>query len=193
MPLGQETQKSHQRRIDNGDYDKYFKGKGIDIGYRGYRPNVIPVAGSIGVELGDDNYDGLRLPFDDESLDFVHSSHCLEHIITRDLHATITEWYRVLKVGGYMIITVPHQFLYEKRKQLPSQYNRDHKRFYTPARLMFEIENILDVNSYRVRRLMDNDTDFDYSLPPEQHSAGCYEIELILEKIQKPDWELADA
>lgn len=190
MPLGQETQKSHQRRIDNGDYDKYFKGKGIDVGYRGYRPNVVPVAGSIGVDTDYSDYDGVHLPFDDESLDFVHSSHCLEHVRTDVLETTLKEWYRVLKVGGYMITTVPHMMLYEKKLAPPSRYNRDHQRFYTPARLLQEFEAALPLNGFRVRRLFDNDEGHDYSKGPEHHANANYEIELIIEKIAIPDWEL---
>lgn len=192
MKLGEETAKNHERRKVNGDYLKYFKGKGIDVGYRGYRSDIKPVANSIGVDTDYPGYDGVHLPFDDESLDFVHSSHCLEHIPTISLPKTFEEWFRVLKVGGYMIITVPHQFLYEKRTNLPSRYNLDHKRFYTPFKLMWEVEMNLKPNTYRVRRLMDNDLNYDYDIPPEKHPYGCYEIELIIEKIKPPEWELAD-
>lgn len=188
--LGEETSKNHEHRLENGDYEKYFKGKGIDIGYRGYKDNVKPVADSIGVEFDYPGYDGIHLPFDDESLDYVHNSHCLEHIRTRLLRKVLPEWLRVLKVGGYMIITVPHMFLYEKKEELPSRWNGDHKRFYTPASLLTEIEMWLEPNTYRVERLVDNDRDFNYDRPIFEHSVGCYEIELILRKIKPPAWEI---
>lgn len=191
---GEETKKNHQRRQQfpayQNEYDTYFKGRGLDIGYRGYHTNIDPVVeNAIGVDTDYPGYDGENLPFPDNSQDFIHSSHCLEHI--DDYVKAIQEWYRVLKVGGYMIITVPSQFLYEKRFHKPSKWNRDHKRFYTPAKLLREVEVSLPVNGYRVRRLIDNDQGFDYTLGPDKHSHGSYEIELIIQKIQTPTWELA--
>lgn len=190
---GAETRKNHQRRqqlpTPRNEYDTYFSGKGIDVGYRGYHLNIDPVVkNAIGVDTDYPGYDGENLPFPDESLDFVHSSHCLEHI--ENYVKALQEWYRVLQVGGYMIITVPHKFLYEKKFNKPSRWNRDHKRFYTPALLLREVEVSLPVNTYRVRRLMDNDAGYDYSIPPDKHSHGSYEIELVLQKIKQPEWDL---
>ena len=133
-------------------------------------------------------YDGTALPFDTESQDYVFSSHTLEHIDNH--HEVIREWFRVIKVGGHLVIIVPHQYLYEKKMNLPSKWNRDHKRFYTPSSLLIDIEESLDINSYRVVHLRDNDDGFDYNIPPEKHSGGCYEIELVIKKIDKPDWKL---
>lgn len=190
---GEETRKNNFRRLSTKtvcDYDTYFTGQGIDVGYRGYYTNIDPIVeNAIGVDTDFPNYDGKTLPFLDNRFDFVHASHCLEHI--EDFYSALKEWYRVLKVGGYMILTVPHQFLYEKKFHKPSRWNHDHKRFYTPARLLLEIEVSLPVNGYRIKRLLDNDTNYDYSIPPDRHAAGCYEIELILQKIERPEWELA--
>ena len=132
----------------------------------------------------------FRLPFSDHSQDAVYSSHCLEHIL--DYRSALREWYRVLKIGGYLVIAVPHHFLYERRRQLPSHWNRDHKRFYTPGNLLREIEDALEPNTYRVRHLADNDFGFDYSIPPREGAVGCQEIELVLEKLKKPFWDLED-
>jgi uncharacterized protein YcsI (UPF0317 family) len=55
-----------------------------------------------------------------------------------------------------------------------------------------EFEQALVPNSYRVRHLVENDEGYDYGIPPEQHPAGCYEIELVIEKIRPPDWSVAD-
>ena len=46
------------------------------------------------------------LPFDDESVDEIYTSHFLEHI--NDLNFVMEECYRVLKKGGIMRIIVPH-------------------------------------------------------------------------------------
>ena len=46
------------------------------------------------------------LPFDDESVDEIFTSHFLEHI--KDLNFVMEECYRVLKKEGIMRIVVPH-------------------------------------------------------------------------------------
>jgi ADP-heptose:LPS heptosyltransferase/SAM-dependent methyltransferase len=189
-PVGEEARKAHAARLACGLITAYLTGPAIlDIGYKGYRDDVVPIVpGAIGVELDYPGYDGRTLPFPDASQDGVFASHCLEHI--DDYLNALRDWFRVLKVGGFLIIMVPHQHLYEKRTNLPSRFNADHKRFYTPASLINEIERALAPNTYRLRHLVDNDAHFDYTLPPEQHSGGCYEIELVIEKIAPPPWQL---
>ncbi len=188
--LGPESRKAHPRREREGFFDKYFGGVVLDVGYRGYEEiDVVPVLpDAIGIDLNYPGYDGKRLPFDELSVDTVYSSHTLEHI--PDPIQAIRDWYRVLRYGGYLVITVPHQFLYEKRAALPSRWNLDHKRFYTPAALMSEIEAALSPNSYRLRYLVDDDENYDYSIPPERHAGGAYQIELVIQKIRLPEWQL---
>lgn len=190
-PVGEEARKAVQSRARNGFNEKYLSGSAIlDIGYKGYLPDVVPIVpGAIGVELDYPGYDGVTLPFPDQSQDAVFASHCLEHIA--DFQNAVRDWFRVLKVGGYLIIMVPHKYLYEKQADLPSRYNNDHKRFYTPSSLVAEIEMSLRPNTYRLRHLADNDEGFDYELPPDRHSGGSYEIEIVVEKITPPLWDLA--
>lgn len=187
---GPETEKSHEARTKSGFYNQFMFGHGLDIGYRGSTTDAEPVLFSaIGVETDYPSYDGKTLPFKDNAYDYVFSSHCLEHIT--DYRSAILEWFRVIKVGGHLVITVPHQYLYEKKPSLPSRWNGDHKRFYTPASLLLEIESALVTpNTYRVVFLRDNDDNYDYSIPPELHSGGCYEIELVIKKIAPPNWVL---
>ncbi len=144
---------------------------------------------AIGIDLDYPGYDGLRLPFDEASVDTVFSSHCLEHV--PDDRAAIREWMRVLKVGGFLVCMVPHQALYEKKTALPSRWNDDHRRMYTSAALVRTIEEALDANSFRIRHLNENEGGFDYALGPEIHSEGAYEIEIVVEKIATPGWTLA--
>lgn len=190
-PVGEEARKAHANRVHAGFVAKYLSGpKILDIGYRGYRDDVVPIVpAAIGVELDYPGYDGRTLPFPALSQDAVFASHCLEHIT--DVHDAIRDWFRVLRYGGFLLVMVPHQFLYEKKTALPSDYNGDHKRFYTPASLMAEIEAALPPNAYRLRHLADNDQGFDYALPPDQHSGGSYEIEIVVERIIPPAWALA--
>ena len=160
---------------------KYLTGNVLDIGYKGNDANTLPIVPNAwGIDA--DDYDGVHLPFSDESQNAVYSSHCLEHI--EDDVMAIKEWFRVLKIGGHLIIAVPHEFLYERGRKT------DHKHFYTPATLMLKIEKALKPNSYRLRSLRDNDMFYDYSIPPKTHPVGSYEIELVLEKIKAPEWRL---
>jgi predicted SAM-dependent methyltransferase len=48
--------------------------------------------------------------FADESIDAIYASHVLEHFfygLGYELSLTLLEWYRVLKVGGQLMISVP--------------------------------------------------------------------------------------
>lgn len=184
--IGPEISKSYQKKVESGFIRRYLSGQHIlDIGYRGTHPDSVPTAeNAIGIGLDYPGYDGVHLPFPDESQDTVFSSHCYEHIA--NYRVALREWYRVLKVGGYMVVLVPHRYLYERRSMVPSFFNSDHKRFYSPASLLLEFEEALPVNGYRVRHLADNDDGFDYTVPQGEHAKGCYEIELVVQKILRP-------
>jgi SAM-dependent methyltransferase len=188
--VGTEASKSIEAKYRSGFVARYLSGANIlDIGYRGYFHNAEPIVPeAIGIDLEYPGYDGNTLPFEDNSQDAVFSSHCLEHIA--DYKGALREWFRVLRIGGFMIVSVPHQYLYEKRNAMPSRWNLDHKRFYTPSSLMAEVESSLAPNTYRLRHLVDNDAAFTYTQPPDIHSGGCYEIEMVLEKIAKPSWSI---
>lgn len=180
--VGGESRKTYNDKIDNGFFDRFFTGLGIDVGYRGYEKDVVSILeGSVGVDIDYPGYDGKTLPFPDNSQQHVYSSHVLEHI--EDFSSAIREWFRVTKSGGYIITVVPHRDLYEKKNQLPSLWNKDHKRFYTSASLLSEFEISLPVNSFRVRHLQDNDKNHNYSTPQNIHSPGEYEIELVIQKL----------
>ncbi len=184
--VGTELRKSFDRYSRDGFLGRFLSGPRIlDIGYKGYSDGARPILPhAIGVDLDYPGYDGRTLPFPDLSQDGVFASHTLEHI--SDYRNAIAEWFRVLRVGGHLIIAVPHQFLYERKLSLPSRWNSDHKRFYTVASLMTEVEEALDPLACRVRFLEENDDGFDYAVPPDQHSRGCYEIVLVIERIGLP-------
>jgi SAM-dependent methyltransferase len=184
--LGAETMRSHARRLREGFYHRYLSGDAVlDIGYRGGKPDAVPVTDkAVGIELDYPGYDGVHLPFPDFSQDAVFASHCLEHIV--DWKTILADWFRVLKIGGYLVIAVPHQQLYERKADLPSRFNGNHQRFYTPASLMTEMQEALPVGGWRLRSLRDIDEGFGYAVPPEMHAKGCYEIELVIEKIRPP-------
>jgi SAM-dependent methyltransferase len=128
-----ECSKSISRRLSNPNFMRlYFKGNGIDIGGKpdplALYAELFPLVTSIrtwDLEDGDAQYlDTVS----DETYDFVHSSHCLEH-----LHSPVEgleNWLRILKPNGYLLITVPDEDLYEQGV-FPSTYNKDHKWTFT--------------------------------------------------------------
>lgn len=190
-PAG-EAGRSYRHRVRSGFLDRFCSGSVVlDIGYSGYDnpENKTSLPNAIGIDVDYPGYDGRTLPFADESVDTVFSSHCLEHI-TYD-HHVIRDWYRVTKLNGFIVCIVPSQALYEKKRFLPSNFNEGHVRMYTPSSLLRSFEEALDVNSYRVRHVAENDRGFNYQLGPDRHSDGAYEIELVVEKIKKPSWDLA--
>lgn len=187
--VGTQSQESYERRVKNGFFNEYCWGKGLDIGFEGYSEGCLPIRpDATGVDVNYPGYDGITLPFDSESQDYVYSSHCLEHI--SDWSKAISEWHRVVKIGGHIVTVVPHKFLYEKKENMPSRWNQDHKRFYTPASLLAEFESTLLPNSYRVKYLEDGGLGCDYARPPEEHSCGEYEITLVIQKIKLPNWRV---
>lgn len=45
--------------------------------------------------------------FADNSVDFMYASHCLEHVSYHETALVLAEWYRVLKPGGVLRLSVP--------------------------------------------------------------------------------------
>ncbi len=99
--------------------------KGIEIGASAHNPFGIP--GTIYVDFTDSTETSFKkselelvqrtqrvdvvalawsLPFESESLDFVLSSHVIEHCF--DIIGTVEEWFRVLRPGGLVFMVVPH-------------------------------------------------------------------------------------
>ena len=108
----------------------YTAGRTLDIGCGPYKvlPTVIGVDngtqwGSHGIDVKSSASD-LSL-FADGSCDCVYSSHLLEHIYPDDVPATLQEWARVVKKGGYIVLYLPDEDEYPK---VGDKYaNKDHK------------------------------------------------------------------
>ena len=82
---------------------KYCKGQGLDLGCG----NVKIKNEAIGIDLlspyADMRLDARLMPFyNDEFFDYIFSSHLLEEI--ENTEATLREWLRILKKGGYIVL-----------------------------------------------------------------------------------------
>lgn len=118
-----------------GDTDfmsRYFVGRGLDVG-AGADPfalyiDAFPQITSLD-QFDEALGDAERLEaIADESYDFLHSSHCLERL--NDCFAAIRNWFRVVRPGGHLVMTVADEDLYEQG-QFPSAFNGDHRWSFT--------------------------------------------------------------
>ena len=126
-----ESLKAMKRRLrDPGFASRYFVGYGIDIGsgpdplgnqrFYGAWP-MLDACREWDMPDGDAQFlEGIP----DETFDFVYSSHTLEHMV--DPLIALHNWWRVLKRGGYLIVVVPDEDMYEQGVW-PSTFNGDHK------------------------------------------------------------------
>lgn len=128
-----ECSKSVPRRLADASFtSRYFVGRGLDIGGR---PDPLRLYAELfsridGVRTWDrEDGDAQFLASEaDGSWDFVHSSHCLEHLV--DPAEGLRNWFRVLRPGGHLVATVPDEDLYEQGR-FPSTFNADHKWTFT--------------------------------------------------------------
>lgn len=128
-----ECSKSIQRRLaDSRFVRQYFVGWGLDIGGKPDPLNLykelFPLIKGIRTWDWEDGDAQYLSSIGDGSLDFVHSSHCLEHLV--DPIEGLKNWVRTIREGGHLIVTVPDEDLYEQGL-FPSTFNRDHKWSFT--------------------------------------------------------------
>lgn len=121
-----ETSKCHNVRVRRGDFDKFFRGDGIDIG-AGNDP-LRPLNGTVRSWDKSEGDAQVMAGVSDGRFDFVYSSHCLEHM--REVPEALRNWSRILKPGGWLYVVVPDYVLYEKLTW-PSRFNRDHKQSFS--------------------------------------------------------------
>ena len=107
-PQGKETAKTRWRAAP------YTRGRGLDLGCGAEKiwdtKNVVGVDSCKDSELfghvinPDIKADVESLPlFASGSVDFVFSSHVLEHIEYRKVPEVLKEWFRTIKTGGYLV------------------------------------------------------------------------------------------
>lgn len=116
------------------DLVEYTNGRGLDLGCGQFKafPHFIGVDnghhwGMKGVDVHVDTCEDLSL-FASQSVDFVFSSHLIEHIV--ETKKALKEWYRVVKNNGYLILYVPHKELYPNVGKEGA--NPDHKHDFMP-------------------------------------------------------------
>lgn len=175
-----ETTKARPRRLKNGFFEKYCTGKGLDIGCGG--DPIMPDVTQWDFENGDAQY--LKNA-KNESFDYVNASHILEHMV--DPKVALQNWWRVLKKGGNLIIYLPHRDLYERKKNLPSRWNEDHKFFFLPD--SSDNEDTIDLKKLILDTLPDSEI-ISFNICDEGYfvkgkdlpSEGEFSIEVVVKK-----------
>jgi predicted SAM-dependent methyltransferase len=96
---------SPRKRIKVARFKKYDSLK-LNIGCGRVK---IPSWVNIDIEPGADLVIDVRkkLPFDDNSVDFIYNEHLLEHLTFKEGEKVLTECYRCLKKGGVLRIATP--------------------------------------------------------------------------------------
>jgi tetratricopeptide (TPR) repeat protein len=190
-----EASKAVVRRLADVRYaTRFFVGAGIDIG-AGSDPvslyaEQFPLMTRLRVwDMPDGDAEKLAT-IQDESLDFVHSSHCLEHMA--DPMAALTRWFGVIKPGGHMVLLFPDEDLYEQGIW-PSNKNHDHKwtfaiykkKSWSPKSL-----NVLELiaklpAAAELLKIEKLDASYRYNLPPLDQTLtpiGECAIEMVIRK-----------
>jgi SAM-dependent methyltransferase len=107
---------------------KFVRGKVLDVGCgrKPYKNTYFAAAESyIGIDFATPNNEpdvvgsALDLPFENQSFDTVVSTELLEHV--PDPLRALREMHRVLRPGGYIILTTP---MYWPRHEVPHDYFR---------------------------------------------------------------------
>lgn len=161
-PCGSESQKVMW------ELPQYTRGRGLDLGCGPSKafPHMIGVdnyteTAMFGIQMKPDvvsNCEKLEV-FGSATMDFVYSSHLLEHIAPEKVVSTLREWSRVLKPSGYLILYLPDEDEYPKVGEEGA--NQDHKWNVSYDAL---IGYMKDVGGWDLLRFEKRNKDREYSL-----------------------------
>lgn len=189
--MSREIQKANKRRIGTYLYNKVFNGHGLNVDFN---DDILDINDYPNIKSLNccDTYDWDVLQTMDKQYDFVHSSQYLEHM--NNVQNALTNWWTMVKPGGYLIITVPDEDLYEQG-HYPSLYNHDHKWTFSilksdswsPVHINV-IDLISTLDDYEIIKLELVDTNYNYNLKNTDQTLGNSEafIEFILRKKTVP-------
>lgn len=89
-----------------------------------------------------------KLPFNDDSIDFIYSSHLIEHLRKDECEKMLGECFRILKKGGLIRLTTPDLELTARNyiKEIDDIQNDNGKSNYLPS------ENFLDILDINIEK-----------------------------------------
>lgn len=181
--MGSETSKARARRLRSGYFHRYLCGKGIDIGC-GDDP-ITPDCLHWDLAQGD----AATLPgLKPAEFDWVYSSHCLEDL--PDPAAALARWWEVLKPGGYLLVAVPDEDLYEQGGW-PSRFNAGHRWTFTGhksgswspvSRNLVDLVRELPAHELISLRRCDDGYDYDGGVWDRTHGPAEAGLEVLVRK-----------
>ena len=134
MTWTRENSKGNESQKCRWEIVQYTRGKGLDVGCGPVKcfPHFIGVDNCHHEVFGQHIKPDIKVEtcldlglFATESLDFVFSSHTLEHIEPENVVRCLTEWCRLLKAGGNLVLYLPDEDEYPKMGE--DGANPDHK------------------------------------------------------------------
>jgi ubiquinone/menaquinone biosynthesis C-methylase UbiE len=92
----------------------------------------------------------LSIPAENNVFDFLMSFHTLEHIYPEDVDKVVAEFYRILKPGGYFVISIPYDHAYP---------DPCHVAFYVESSLreLFEKHGFFTIHCHKDDRWVEKD------------------------------------
>lgn len=163
------------------DVAHFLRGVVLDLGCGPKKvfPHVVGVDSCKDTELfGIDMRPDLRVndcadlaDFLDGCADAVFSSHLLEHL--PDPQAALREWWRTIKVGGHLVLYLPHRDLYPNIGTPGA--NPDHKHDFVPLDVIALLQDVAEAGMDIVmNEVRDAGTEYSFLLVVQKRDDGLY-------------------
>ena len=131
------------------NYKRYFKGKCLDIGSTFNTINLMP-NDAVGINVVKQDDDRIiihdlnenKLPFEDNTFDFILFSHTIEHLDSP--HLILNECRRVMKEDARMIIAIP----FKNSKGYNIKHSRGHTYYWNKE----AFKEFLKLHDFRIVR-----------------------------------------
>ncbi len=144
----------------HGDWGLFWKNQGWKVFGVDVNSQNVQASKNAGLDATVCDCNAEKLPFADQSFDFIFAGEVIEHLIDTD--GFIKDIYRCLIPGGKAIITTPNLASFENRMRLLfgiypiwvdySLKGSGHVRAYTPRVLKKQ----LNQNGFKVKKLLGN-------------------------------------
>lgn len=187
-----EQSKAAKRRIRDPDFmSRYFVGYGLDVGAGedglGRWKFAFPLMRRVDHYDKSDGDAQTLGTIGDNQYDFLHASHILEHV--NNTFTAMLNWIRVVRPGGYLIITLPDFQMYE-RGQWPSRFSWEHKHRFSMFAKESEITSLLSFAAVwgdraNTERLMEIREFYDETVSPDTDQTLLTNVECAIEWVLK--------